>query len=523
MGNENKSVIKEAILEYNMLKEAADSNAKKKLANEFPEKYNEFLKEELNKKNNKKESYKKLDESKESVKDENLNKESVMKSQVKETKKVVKENSNVEETVTIQDTVGDGKPFDEKAKKSQKVDETITIQDTVGDTKPFDEKAKKSQNVEETVTIQDTVGDGKPFDEKAKKSQKVDETITIQNTVGDTKPFDEKAKKSLQTEEFNITELDVNDVGTALESADDNDEILTMEEIENEIANMSTEPSPAAGDNKGDAYTELIGMRDKLNEILGNLGEMHNQGSETYGSSTQVAQQHAQGPTDELIDEEPDITDADIDAVLGGKKEGEVDEAHGLAYSVRRPVSGRNLPSEEHLSAAELDQAPYLAESKKKINSLIEENKKLTKKLNENKKFKESATTLIESYKSALEKYRNQLKEMAIFNTNLAHVNNLLVNEELALTQDDKIKIINEFKVIKTITASQEKYKNLLGEMKEGKKTLTESIESKVSASIQPSSKQKLNEVVEKTAYENNEHINKMKKFINYIERNDKK
>ena len=55
-------------------------------------------------------------------------------------------------------------------------------------------------------------------------------------------------------------------------------------------------------------------------------------------------------------------------------------------------------------------------------------------------------TTLVEQYKAAIEKYRDQLKEMATFNTNLAHVNNLLVNEGLALTQEDKIKIINEFK-----------------------------------------------------------------------------
>jgi len=72
-----------------------------------------------------------------------------------------------------------------------------------------------------------------------------------------------------------------------------------------------------------------------------------------------------------------------------------------------------------------------------KISSLINENKGLTKKLNETKKYKQSVTTLVEQYKSALEKYRNQLKEMATFNTNLAHVNNLLVNESFALTQEE--------------------------------------------------------------------------------------
>jgi hypothetical protein len=112
---------------------------------------------------------------------------------------------------------------------------------------------------------------------------------------------------------------------------------------------------------------------------------------------------------------------------------------------------------------------------------------------------------------------------MAIFNTNLAHVNNLLVNEELALTQEDKIKIINEFKKVDSIAESQKKYKSILSEMKESKKTLTEALEEKASASIAPSSKQKLDEAKEVTAYENNEHINKMKRIIETIEKRGKK
>ena len=97
------------------------------------------------------------------------------------------------------------------------------------------------------------------------------------------------------------------------------------------------------------------------------------------------------------------------------------------------------------------------------------------------------------------------------------------MNEELALTQDDKIKIINEFKKVDNITESQTRYKEFLNEMKETKKNLTESIEEKVSASVQPSSAQKVDEVVESTAYENNEHIKKMKKLIEYVETRGKK
>jgi polyhydroxyalkanoate synthesis regulator phasin len=132
---------------------------------------------------------------------------------------------------------------------------------------------------------------------------------------------------------------------------------------------------------------------------------------------------------------------------------------------------------------------------------------------------KEAADATINQYKAALGKYRTQLKEMAVFNTNLAHVNNILINEELALTQPEKIKIINEFKNINDITESQNKYKSVISEMKKGKKPITESIEDKVSASIQPSSKQKLDEVTEKTTYVNNEHMRRMQKVIDYVER----
>ena len=154
---------------------------------------------------------------------------------------------------------------------------------------------------------------------------------------------------------------------------------------------------------------------------------------------------------------------------------------------------------------------------------MIKENASLTKKLNEAKKYKDTAGGLIESYNVALGKYRNQLKEMAVFNTNLAHVNNLLVNEDLALTQNDKVRLINEFKSINSISDSQSKYKTFLTEMKESRKTLTESIEDKVSTTIQPSSKQKLDEVVVKTGFQNDAHMNKMLKIIKTIENRGKK
>ena len=482
MANDKKSsIIKEALTDYNAIREAADANAKKKLAEEFPEKFNDLLKEELQNKNKtKKESYKKLDEGKESEEsDVELNKDAVMKNQTKETAKVVKENA------------GKDGVFTEKPKMPDMVKE---------------DREKEFMADVESETPNQGKGElekGDAFKEKLKG------------------PTSGKPISNIK-EEFDITGLDMQGVGTALENAGEEDEVITMDEIETSISEMEGLGEELQGISQGtptgqggDAFNQLVGLKKQLDEILNGMGQApvldapEAAGEETFGDSQ--------------IDEAGEITDADVMAVLGGGgeiAEGEVDEAHGVTYGNRRNVVGRHTPQAEYLSQGELDQSPQaVQESQKKISSLIAENKTLTKKLNETKKSAKTVTTLVEQYKTALDKYRNQLKEMATFNTNLAHVNNLLVNESLALTQEDKIKIINEFKKVDSIAESQKKYKSFLTEMKGSKKTLTESIETKVSASIQPSSKQKLEEAKEVTAYANDAHINKMKRLIEYVEK----
>jgi hypothetical protein len=540
MKDDKKSILKEALTDYQEIMEAADANAKKKLAEEFPEKFNNLLKEEITKnKKSANESYKKLDTDEESNKDYTESKKESMKKQEKETSKV-------------EETAGKDGVFTEKAKKVAKVEEDVKITDTVGKSNPFTDKAKKVQKVEEAI------GNGKPFGGKTKK---------LPQNEG--------------LEEFDVTELDEYAVDSAIENADDIDEVLTMEEIEREIGAMNgleeelegiNSKSPSYMKSKdGVAYDQLVSMKKQLDEMINSYGgvkEMHQPGFGSqsqinrlhndgptdklideynmeemhqpgFGSQSQINRLHNDGPTDKLIDEvgEEEITDADIEAVLNGDDNGSigggnvggeeteevVDEAHGLAYSSRRQMAGRSLPNNKtNLSKAEQDQAPEytLRESNKKMTGLIQENKKLTKKLNETKKYKDTVGSLLENYKTALGKYRNQLKEMAVFNTNLAHVNNLLVNESLALTQDDKIKIINEFKKVDNITESQKKYKTFLSEMKGSKKTLTESVEERVTTSIQPSSKQKLDEV---TAYKDDAHIQKMRKLIETIEKRGKR
>lgn len=610
MANDKKTIVKEALTDYKEIMDAADANAKKKLAEEFPDKFSNLLKEEINKNKSDKKSYKKLDKSEE-------NKEkSDMKNQPKETAKAV-----------AKEKTREGKPFDEKTKGLE------SVKEDAGKGQPFDEKAKGLEAVKEDIAVE---GQEEVSEEREKEFTGNVENDTPNIGKGEAEKgnaFTEKTNASSGkpmanlTEEFDLTELDIEGIGTAIENADENDELLTIDEIESEIADMEKlgeelELNQKQGDDS-DPFDQLVNMRNQIDEMINSIGEQKRMGGkqsipgrenggptgemidekDVYEQKTKAGEQnfsarnamgndkgHAGMTTDlidehhldnkedkiafiasslegmddnavdkiysdiegelgisemhkgnfsdaniakmhggdydeKLIDEENPITTADVEAVLGGKPDQDVDETIAMPHPNKRPTTATH-PSKEFQTQGNVSRMRYAVREseEKKINGLIGVNKKLTKKLNEVKKYKESMSGLVEGYKTALEKYRNQLKEMAVFNTNLAHVNNLLVNEELALTQDDKIKIINEFKKVGSITESQKKYKSVLSEMKENRKTLTESVEDRASASIQPSSKQKLDEViVEKTAYENDAHINKMKRIIETIEKRGKK
>ena len=539
MKDEKNSIVKEALADYKDIQQAADANAKKRLADEFPKEFRNILKEELNKNKPAKES---------NVDSAEANKEFDMKNLTKETPKVVKE------------TAGSGKPFDEKPKNVPKVEEDVKITDTVGKGDPFDEKAKKAAKIDEERE-KDFMGDVESATPNQGKGEAEKGKIFNEKLKGPTsgKPI-ANTKKGV-SENFNLSGTDTTGVNKSLDNAQPMDELLTMEQIEEEINAMSSveeelggvsaSATPNQGTKEGGIpYQELVEMRNKLDSILKGVDEQKNNGGQganrvnAGGPTTamidekSVDEMHAgnfpldkmhQGQYDsKLIDElgeSMEISEEDINAVLGSANEAPVEESLTQTLGNMKKVPSTSIPGKEYKStaAAEKMRSGLRTESEKKISSLIEENKKLTKKVNETKKYKETATVLVESYKSALDKYRGQLKEMAIFNTNLSHVNNLLVNEELALTQEDKIKIINEFKKVDNIVSSGEVYKNFLTEMKGGKKTLTESIETKVSASIQPSSKQKLDEVIEKTAYADDKHIQRMKKIIETIEHRGKK
>jgi hypothetical protein len=443
----DKSILKEALADYESLKEASDKNAKNKLAEEFSGRFNELIKEEIHK--NKKPT-------KESETSDNVE-------NIKES--VNSDNDKTKNSVMKKETDG--------TKEKTKVTDRKVISEGAYET-------ERNDNGDYTVDREET-----------------DPYMTM-----------EEIDKELSSFDDDLSNVDVDsDVDTG--------------EVDGEVE---------GGEN---IEQELKELRDRLDIIIGSLSGSDDNAGEVDDLGAEDGEKVADGEfdvselnlSDDNFEDDTNLpSDDEIDEILKFDNEPEVDEGHGLSYSARRNNTGRHLPSYDNLSTGEQDQSPnYVKESKIKLKALIKENKELTKKLNDAKKLSESATSLIDQYKTALSKYRVQLKEMAVFNTNLAHVNNILINEELALTQQDKIKIINDFKGIDDITESQKKYKSVLAEMKNPKKLVSESFEDRLSASITPSSKQKLDEVVERTSYTNDDHLAKILKNIDYVENRGRK
>src|ERR1035437_5419124 len=307
MKDEKKSIVKEALTDYKDIMEAADANAKKKLADEFPEKFNKLLKEELQNKNKSaKESYKKLDES------ENNN-ESVMKNQSKV-------------------GLGKGLPFINKAKvpskdfaKKVNEDETVdetTVDETVGDSQPFDKKSKipakdvtKDISEERETSYMADLETQTPNLGKGKAEKGVLFTDKIKGPSSG-KPMTNTGGTRELAEEFDVTGLGSTGVNSTLDTANENDEVLTMEQIEEEIASMEGLGEELNGVNaggtpsNGNPYTqELTEMRDKLNEIIGGAGidEMH-QGNFTTAN---INKMHQGDYDSKLIDEKDEVPPQD--------------------------------------------------------------------------------------------------------------------------------------------------------------------------------------------------------------------
>jgi hypothetical protein len=498
MTNKEKNIssIEKAVVELQSIVENAEKSAKDKLAKQLPEKFETLIKEELEDiKNNKKESVE------ESVKD-------VTKEPVNEGKKTDDDKESLNEMEEIDLSELSIEDIEEAYNEASSTDEFEVSPDDIN-IDDIESELEEMQSMNDEIDMQkegDNPSD--PFDQIKNLHKMLGEMIQDNEMTNEMHDKVPRGATAPADKGHNTTPAGINE------------------------ANLDEAVDPAALQAIGGALGVLAAggglaalqqwLKQKNPKVAAALEQM---GSAAGGGIKGGVTSEGMMTEEEIVEEESHEGEEEIDETAGSQK----------GHAINRTVGNENLPtssprkdSTQRAFQREGVEKTWSNESvqkfitqketmEKRMNSLIEENKKMTKKLNESKAEQKKHESLLEEQakiKDTLVKYRDQLSEMAIFNTNLFGVNRILVNEELALTSEDKKAIVDRFKNVKSITESEKTYETVLNEMQSAKKTITESVEEKVTDSIDKSSSEK---VVEQTAYVN-EHVDKIKNLMNYVD-----
>jgi hypothetical protein len=470
--------------------EAAEKIAKDKLADKMSDDFDKILKEEINKITNKESVNESIvDEVKEpvnkgSVKKADVNKESLSE----EVKKVDLRESTFENV--------------EAAFESAQPDDSFGVEDEQPiDLSDIENELSKMEgmtnNVEASIQAENSAEETDPYLRVESLYTEMSEAMNDIKNIKMQKEMDEKFKNHM------------------IESFGD-----TYEQDLGESVNQLKEMFMSR--QKGEPFAPVNENEDAF-EADADVNEMHDK--VPHGATAPAETGHNTSPSGINEDEDAEVDERSEDEV--------VDETAGSSkgHAANRTVGNENMPtSSPRKDSTQRDfQRSNTNESvvmqkfakqkeiwEKRLGSLLKENKSITKAYNAEKLSGERKVKFIGEAKEALSKYRNQLQEMAVFNTNLAYTNNILLDESIALTADDKKTIVSEFKNISSITESTEKYNSLVEGFKGTKKSMNENLEDKVNDTINPSSSRTIVEQVnEKTAYSNS-HLDEIKKRIDY-------
>ncbi len=521
MSKDKKSILEEATTDLMEIVEAAKKQAKDDLAKKFPEKFDMLLNEELNKLS-----------SKESVKESD--KDNTEKEPVVEGKKTDKKKESINEMDMSQfsmsevedafDGASDQEEFsiipDENGEDGEVTVDTISQAiDQIGDLNN-EKMAEEAESVSDPYTkfkeMYETMGQYV----KEMEDQKMDEEYSTAFDTHMTENYGEGYAQSLGEETCGKLKESFIAKKMGEPFGDNSHESPNVNESD-------TKPFKDDGESLDESEDQPFDDKSDPSKEQGkSVAEQKKQGGKQNYKGREDG-----GPTTGMIEEEDDKDEEEVkvDIEIEAEKEKDedkdpVDEIHGQSFSAGKvragtlPNDGQQYRNRDGHSRTRAEWGKANENYKKRVTSLIEENKKLTKENNLAKKSFGKAEKLVENYKNHLEKYRTQLREMAVFNTNLANVNNILVNEELALTATDKVNVINKFKSVNSLEESDKIYGEILTEMKEGKKTISEDVEKQVTTSVGESSKQKIDEAIERTAYQNNDHVNKIKNLMKYVD-----
>lgn len=477
METTKKSVLSEAIVEFNELMEAAQSKAKDQMASELPDKFNKILNEHLEK----------LDK---------------MKNNIQEKKDKINESKA-------------DKTFTKEPKDKKEVGKTNT-------------KEVKKDDEEVDSTLDDT------FNKEPKKGKKVNESVE---------------------DDIDLTDFSMEELQEVFDGADDDDDFdvegdeldagkdFELDDIEAELAKMGDMSEEFEVDeNVDDPYTKLKKLQEEMNAIIDSFNKETGDIVEQDDPMIQEFDEKMSGvygedykgilgaDYDKLLDlyknqdngEAKQFSDDDVIEISMDEEESfedDLEEAHGVSLSNNK-LAGSNTQPRPEYAQYKKDKLRYALQKEqfeKRINSLVTENKKNKIEFKKLKSKTVETEKLMESYRDVIGKYRQQLTEMVVFNTNLSHTNSLLISEDFDLTKAEKKQIVEKFKPVQTIEESEQIYNEFINEKKEiDRNLISESIDK--NNIIGKPSKENLGETVEKSTYKNDDHIDKIKRVMKYVD-----
>jgi len=578
-----KTILEEALLDFNELLREADKSAREKIIKSMPDKFDEILSEEIKKITNKSDKEpivegkkKELVDNKKSEK--KINEEVDLTTESMDTVEDVYDNANKEDEFTVEnDEYGDFN-FDELEQELAGLDaggiddhsdvvpdmaETDQVTDPYQKFRMLYEKMgeivtemEKSQNesmyeAEFNGHITEMFGDNHNLSEdvvnnlyeefKARKEGDPFEDKKL--TENESEPFDNPDKKHGETDPFD--ETDKKNIAEADESdpfGEKQGKTPNVSEMK-ESGGMSGPDMNKGNENEAGGPTQAtINEEETLTEaadptaleiIAGTLGVLGGAGGIT------ALMQY-------LKNKHPQIHDAVAKAASGARQgvdkgpnpfqegeekhdeEGEekepIDEIHGQSFSAGKvragtlPNDGQQYRNREGHKRTRAEWGEMAESLNKKVKTLLEDKKKMSKKINEQRGIVTKLEKINEQYKEGMGKYRTHLQEMAVFNTNLAHVNNILV--ESVEDKENVKQIINKFKTITNIDESKKTFKEVIAEMKgTNKEVIKEEVEEKLNKEMigeSSSPNGDKSKVITESAFKTDAHLNKLKGLINY-------
>jgi hypothetical protein len=183
----------------------------------------------------------------------------------------------------------------------------------------------------------------------------------------------------------------------------------------------------------------------------------------------------------------------------------DLDEMDDLDEASRTHSMGRKMVSKPQTFPNNLKRPA------ERTNESVVLKKNLSKVLNENRKLKEKLVkfeSLNEEYKNALNHFRTKLNEVAVFNSNFAHIVRLFT--ESSTTKQEKFDIIKRFDGIKDLKESKNLYKQILNEMKT--KPTSQNIVENLDKQLQSGTSKQL---IEETVYRDPQ-TERMKQLMNF-------